>query len=706
MRNWLWILVASLFILFPFGSVRAQWLWDVETAVISKGAGTYTSLALDSEGHAHIAYRALGTYTLRYMTNASGLWVSEDLRANCSGYTSLAVDKSGAVHISFYSSGALKYATNRGGAWAIRTLDDEGNAGNYSSLAIDSQGRVHISYHDDDMGSLKYATNAGGSWVTATLDSTGYSGSYTGLAIDPQDHVHIACYREPIDDPESGELLHVTNASGAWIAESVDEATMVGRHADIACDATGILHISYYDGNEHCLRHATNASGSWQCQAIDATANVGAYTCIAADRQGKVHISYYDYSNQDPKYATNASGSWTMETVDGFMYENRGRYTGIAVDGDGNRYITYERNATPTCLMLATRLASYWQGQVLDDTLGDSGLGSYAALALDSQDRASIGMQASYHLRLVTQTPTGWAMTRLVDGGNVGAYCNLLIDATDHLHFAYMDSLNEKSTYLSNESGAWQSATLPSGMFNSSVCLAQEANGTMHVAYKSTDRWMTSTLRYLNNASGSWVSQDLMDPGFYGSNTSMAIDGQGKVHIGLYDNNGNVRYVTNASGAWAAFTIWSTGSGLNDAESKRRSTSIVVDEADAAHLAFYDRAAKTLKHAVIASGTWEVETIDASGDMGQYVSLARDPEGNLVAAYYDATDGALRYATKTSEGWRAETVDTSGNVGLYPSLRLTSTGAPRIAYYDSTNRALKYASGRQAPPPAQLWVVY
>lgn len=705
MRNRLWILTAGFLVLLPLGSIRAQWMWDVETAVLSRGAGTHTSLALDSEGHAHVAYRALGTYTLRYMTNASGLWVSEDLRVSCNGYTSLAIDRNGAVHIGFYSSGALKYATNRGGAWAIRTLDDEGNVGNYSSLAIDSRGRVHISYHDDDTGSLKYATNSSGNWVAATLDSTGYSGSYTGLAIDPQDHVHIACYREPIDDPESGELLHVTNASGAWIAESVDEATMVGRHADIACDATGILHISYYDGNKRCLRYATNAPGSWQCQVVDDSANVGAYTSIAVDRQGKAHISYYNYSNQDPKYATNASGSWVAETVDS-AGGNRGRYSGIAVDDAGIPYVSYECNETPTSLLFSTRQGSYWQRQVLDDSIGSSGLGTYASLALDSQDRASIGMQASYHLRLVTQTPTGWAMTQLVNGGNVGAYCNLLLDATGYLHLAYMDSTNEKSTYLSNESGAWQSSTLPSGMFNSSVCLAQEPNGTMHVAYKSTDRWMTSTLRYLNNASGSWVSQDLMDPGFYGSNTSMAIDGQGKVHIGLYDNNGNVRYVTNASGSWAAFTILSTGSGLNDAESKKRYTSLVADEGGTAQLAFYDRAAKTLKHAAIASGTWEVETIDAGGDRGQYVSLARNPEGNLVVAYYDATDGALRYATRTAEGWQAETVDTTGDVGLYPSLRLTSTGAPRIAYYDKTNLSLKFASGRQAPPPAQLWVVY
>ncbi|MDW8064406.1 MAG: carboxypeptidase regulatory-like domain-containing protein, partial [Anaerolineae bacterium] len=73
------------------------------------------------------------------------------------------------------------------------------------------------------------------------------------------------------------------------------------------------------------------------------------------------------------------------------------------------------------------------------------------------------------------------------------------------------------------------------------------------------------------------------------------------------------------------------------------------------------------------------------------MSLALDGTGNPHISYYDASNGALKYARWTGSGWEIQKVDAGGDVGQYTSLALDSAGNPHISYYDASNGALKYA---------------
>ncbi|MCK5641050.1 MAG: hypothetical protein KAJ19_09645, partial [Gammaproteobacteria bacterium] len=71
------------------------------------------------------------------------------------------------------------------------------------------------------------------------------------------------------------------------------------------------------------------ASG-WDTRIIDQTNVVGLYSSIAIDEDGNAYISYYDETDQDLKCAENQSGTWNMETVD--SAGDVGKYSSIAVD--------------------------------------------------------------------------------------------------------------------------------------------------------------------------------------------------------------------------------------------------------------------------------------------------------------------------------------------------------------------------------------
>jgi hypothetical protein len=128
---------------------------DVPHSVQAMGA---RSLALDTDGHPHIAY---GGDHLYHAWHDGSAWHIEtvDSAARVGIYTSLALDADGRLHISYQDRihDDLKYARYDGAAWQIETVDSEGDVGRHTSLALDGAGRPHISYCDESNIDLKYA---------------------------------------------------------------------------------------------------------------------------------------------------------------------------------------------------------------------------------------------------------------------------------------------------------------------------------------------------------------------------------------------------------------------------------------------------------------------------------------------------------------------------------------------------------------------
>jgi hypothetical protein len=91
---------------------------------------------------------------------------------------------------------------------------------------------------------------------------------------------------------------------------------------------------------------------------------------------------------------------------------------------------------------------------------------------------------------------------------------------------------------------------------------------------------------------------------------------------------------------------------------------------------------------------WIVEEVDAGpGDVGNYSSIAIDPQGRPRVAYRDAGNGQLKVARRTAVGaWVLEVVDSDGDPGWWADIAVDSSGLPHISYVESISGAVRYAT--------------
>ena len=96
---------------------------------------------------------------------------------------------------------------------------------------------------------------------------------------------------------------------------------------------------------------------------------------------------------------------------------------------------------------------------------------------------------------------------------------------------------------------------------------------------------------------------------------------------------------------------------------------------------------------VDCTGTAEITTVDSAGNVGEFTSIAIGDSGNPVISYHDGTNADLKVAACTSVGCTGDvhifTVDSTGDVGEYTSIAIEANGYPVISYYHRSNGDLK-----------------
>ncbi|MBA2278953.1 hypothetical protein H0V99_00740 [Candidatus Saccharibacteria bacterium] len=404
-------------------------------------------------------------------------------------------------------------------------------------------------------------------------------------------------------------------AINTWICTSIDTSNDVGQYSSIAIDPSGNPWISYYEAastscddsptTECSLRVARYLGGAttgtgcavntWDCTTIDnpiSTFNLGLYTSIAINAEGNPYVSYQDNSQGDLRFAYYLGGAttgtgcavntWSCQSID--TANSVGRYTSIAFDSSGNPWISYV-DGSPN---FKTRIARYHGGT--------SGTGCAI---------------------------TAWTCTTIA-GGNIGVYTSINFDPVGNAWVSfYTNSVLRTAQYLAGATTGtgcdvttWTCTTVDSGTDNGEYSsLAFDPAGNPWVSYRDANNLNLQVAHYLGGATtgtgcdvNTWTCTDVDTANNVGDFTSIAIDPSGNPWVSYYDagSNLNLRVARYLGGA-------TNGTGC-------------------------------------AVNTWTCAALDTTDDVGKYSSIAFDNRGQPWISYYDLTGGNLRVAQIARKG--------------------------------------------------------
>lgn len=334
--------------------------WTVET--VDEAGRADPSIAVGDDGALHVAYYAFPS-DLRHATDASGAWVPDvvDDVPDTGGWSSVAL-AAGEMRVSYhdYDQGRLVLARGGPGAWATETIDTgpRGN-GRYTAQAIDAHGASHVGFARGDLpgSDLAYATDASGAWVVETVEADGRSGEQTSLGIDSSGALHLVAIRRDLD---GGRVRHATRSGTDWTLETVPLSDGA-LDAALAIDGE-VLHLAWSGVNDGALHHAWRDGTDWSDEVVD-DAGTARGVAIAIDPAGALQIAYQRApkcpggvcDRGDLVHASDAAGTWRIDVVD--SKGTSGLTPAIAIAAGGLPVVAFVDQDTPSLrLARATRV--------------------------------------------------------------------------------------------------------------------------------------------------------------------------------------------------------------------------------------------------------------------------------------------------------------------------------------------------------------
>lgn len=417
--------------------------WSSATVATGRNINGRTSIIVGSDDFAHIIsvhQVSSGPGNYYHASNSSGSWTEELIASNGGGWdTSAVIDGSNKIHLSnMKSATSIEYLTNASGSWVTTPVDTSWTPGGYF-LSIDGSDNLHLIH--SRANSFYYSNNTGGSWSTGEAVQIPADRQINAFARSADGSLHFFSTLPDQFDPSKKTLYYTTRISGIWNTTEVTTAGFVSSISSIVFDQNGTLHISYYPastiGSGKVLKHLYGTHDTWTSENIDTNGGngwVGDYSSLAIDASGKLHVSYYDEAEQDLKYATNSSGSWVPATLDSLG--SVGKSSTIAIDKTGKVHITYIDEANST-VMHITNSSGSWVKQSLQDFPNGTYL-SPTQITIDSKNKVHVFF-GTYE---ATNASGSWVTAPYFSTG-----ARVVQSSTDTLHLIYTDSASQNLTH-------------------------------------------------------------------------------------------------------------------------------------------------------------------------------------------------------------------------------------------------------------------
>ena len=317
----------------------------------------------------------------------------------------------------------------------------------------------------------------------------------------------------------------------------------------------------------------------------------------------------------------------------------------------------------------------------------------------------------------VTPSPTAipvsnWTVQTIEITGDVGQFTSaehgISNSGESIIHITYYDATTRDLKYkkYNTSTGAHTLPETPGNFndFGTYGDLYLTPDGGKHLSYFI--RLPGSDLGYAHSQSSveGWTWWSAESIGNVGRHSSIIVDSNGSPHIAYYDATNNS--LKHTWGEWQSSTsvhIWSTET-IDNANNVGQYASLAVDPNGNLHVGYYDTNGK-LKHAYgieTSSGwLWSVNTaVDPmSGSAGEYSATKVDSSGNPHIVYSTGSGGSIDHAwaawdqNSSQWVWQHQIVDNNGNVGDYSDLLIGPSGNLHVSYYDENNGSLKYGLG-------------
>jgi hypothetical protein len=352
-----------------------------------------------------------------------------------------------------------------------------------------------------------------------TVDSD-YIGAYPSMTQTPDGRLHAVYYaKRDWNTAAGGALRHAVRENGIWIPETVEgdpdtpnTTVDVGQFTSIAADATGALHVAYWDVENGALKYARlppgGGSGQWQIETVDTLGAVCQDADLMLDPMtGNVSIAYCDGTQI---LVATKNGGWSWETAAPLSAPDLRAKVSIQFVANGDLHVAYFDPAL-AMIRYTARLGGVYQP--IEDV---------AALT-DSETRMS-----------------------------------LTLDGLDHPHVVFYDIFDQTLLHAYWDGSAWTSP--PQTLSNVGDVTLAGSSGSPMAGYLQLSSLMDNQgrlrisyfrgpgapsgfggpgLRVAMLRSSDWMVQEtetIGEAGDVGRTTSMTEDNNGTIHI-VYRNN-------------------------------------------------------------------------------------------------------------------------------------------------------------------------
>ncbi len=621
------------------------------------------SLALDSQGHPHIAYI--------YATMVNGWWKD-----------------------------ALIYAYHDGDRWHSKIVDSQmgdydnpSSVYNIVSVAVDSDNRPYIAYmaHYSKFYLMLAHWNGTG-WEKEQVRESWKTYKHISMSVASNGTVGIAFVAEGSSDYN---LVYVKKVGDQWDGDIVGTWDNI-KSVSLTFDSNSNPHIVFvaYDGSDYYVKHAYNDGIEWKIEEIvNSTGTfpkVSFYSVsVSIDAQDRVHVAFSDTTGDGSlvyAFCDNVScnDTWFVETVvGGWVATGAGVDSGVALDLSETgipqiAYVDVDKNL----LKLISKTDGTWGTAEVVDVAADPNKCEKPFMELDSEGNPHLVCVYQGDIRYVYWDGNKWDV-QIVPGADGGDYPVLDIDSSGNPHIAFRQGSTPIMIKYAHWNGtAWENSTVESSNvtwptpYNYDLSITVDQDDLPYVVFIGIYNG-SNVIKYARPSGSGWETYAIL--GNYSAQMPSAdVDSQNHLHIVYYDSsNGSLKKVWYDGGGWQWVTVGSADNNI--------APQMVLDSDDVAHIVYVSGGNVTYAK-VNAYSVLSVEEIAS----GTKPAVALSSGGNPSIVYL--ISGGVKYTYFNGTLWSSpEQVSSISNVEGRLSLGVDQRDEPFAVFYDANGGTLYYA---------------